>query len=523
MLIFSRAPEFLRAEAIYTACFTQNRSLIHTHYNKTPYELLRDRKHNVQYFHVFGSLCYPTNDREDLGKIKPKANIGIFVGYSETSRGFRIYNRRTRKIMEIIHVKFDELTAMASKHDCLEPETNRFNNYDSLAEFTSTSSKEYLGNLFGPIYEEYFKKRSHKVSINSAVQTTVNNKDIHSSSSIIVEDNEAPPLVFSSVEQISPISADITIKSIQHDSADLNENTLITLYNSSMFEEAETSSIAADPSNMHEFNPVQPSTHTWIKDPPLEQVIGDPSKPVMTRSRLHTVVEVCLNKFRLVAKVYRQEEGIDFKESSAPVARLEAVRISSIPRGIFISQSQYAIELLKKDGMDGCDSICTPMTTSRLDADLQGTPTDPTKYHSMIRGLMYLTASILGIAFATFTYNIGLWYSKDSGFELITYLDEDYVSFHDECKSTSGGLQFLAPSQYHAIWFSTRVLSISTSNIKEHVERGTVELYFVGTEYQLTDLFTKALPKERFEYLVYRIGMRCLTPTELDRLEKLSS
>ncbi|GJZ24890.1 retrovirus-related pol polyprotein from transposon TNT 1-94 [Tanacetum coccineum] len=93
MLIFSRLPEFLWANAISTACFTQNRSIIHTRYNKTPYELLHCRKPNVEYFHVFGSLCYPTNDRDDLGKMKPKADIEIFIGYSETSIWFRIYNR----------------------------------------------------------------------------------------------------------------------------------------------------------------------------------------------------------------------------------------------------------------------------------------------------------------------------------------------------------------------------------------------------------------------------------------------
>ncbi|GJT95782.1 retrovirus-related pol polyprotein from transposon TNT 1-94 [Tanacetum coccineum] len=122
MLIFSRLPKFLWAEAVATACFTQNRSIIHTRHNKTPYELLRGRKPNVEYFHVFGSLCYPTNNEDDLVKMKPKADIEVFIGYSETSRGFRIYNRRTKKIMETINVKFDELTTMASEHDCLEPE-----------------------------------------------------------------------------------------------------------------------------------------------------------------------------------------------------------------------------------------------------------------------------------------------------------------------------------------------------------------------------------------------------------------
>ncbi|GKD40710.1 retrovirus-related pol polyprotein from transposon TNT 1-94 [Tanacetum coccineum] len=80
--------EFLWDEAISTACFTQNRSLVHTRYNKMPYELIKGRKPNVQYFQVFESLCYPINDRDDLGKMKPKAGIGIFIGYSKSSRGF---------------------------------------------------------------------------------------------------------------------------------------------------------------------------------------------------------------------------------------------------------------------------------------------------------------------------------------------------------------------------------------------------------------------------------------------------
>nr|GEY34862.1 integrase, catalytic region, zinc finger, CCHC-type, peptidase aspartic, catalytic [Tanacetum cinerariifolium] len=121
----------MRAKAIATACFTQNRSIVHTRHNKTPYELIRSRKPNIQYFHVFGSLCYPTNDRDDLGSMKPKADIGIFVGYSESLCGFRIYNRRTKKIMETIHVKFDELTAMASEYNNLEPRMNCANFNDS--------------------------------------------------------------------------------------------------------------------------------------------------------------------------------------------------------------------------------------------------------------------------------------------------------------------------------------------------------------------------------------------------------
>ncbi|GJR03764.1 retrovirus-related pol polyprotein from transposon TNT 1-94 [Tanacetum coccineum] len=100
MLIFSKALEFLWAEAIATACFTQNRSIVHTRYNKTPYELIRGRKPNIQYFHVFGSLCYPTNDRDDLGKMKSKADIGIFIGYSESSRGFQYYATSSQEVSD---------------------------------------------------------------------------------------------------------------------------------------------------------------------------------------------------------------------------------------------------------------------------------------------------------------------------------------------------------------------------------------------------------------------------------------
>ncbi|GJT20056.1 retrovirus-related pol polyprotein from transposon TNT 1-94 [Tanacetum coccineum] len=89
MLIFSKSPLFLWVKTVATACYTQNRSLIYTHYNKTPYEQLKDRKPELKFLHVYDVLCYPTNDFEDLGKLQPKADIEIFIGYSP-------YKRRTR-------------------------------------------------------------------------------------------------------------------------------------------------------------------------------------------------------------------------------------------------------------------------------------------------------------------------------------------------------------------------------------------------------------------------------------------
>ncbi|GJY81920.1 retrovirus-related pol polyprotein from transposon TNT 1-94 [Tanacetum coccineum] len=125
MLIFAKAPLFLWAEVVATACYTLNRSLIHTLYGKTYYELLKGKKPDLKYFRVFGSLCYPTNDYDDVGKLKAKEDIGIFVGYAPTKKAYRVYNKRTRKIQETIHVTFDELSgAMAPVQHSAGPELN---------------------------------------------------------------------------------------------------------------------------------------------------------------------------------------------------------------------------------------------------------------------------------------------------------------------------------------------------------------------------------------------------------------
>ncbi|GJW42431.1 retrovirus-related pol polyprotein from transposon TNT 1-94, partial [Tanacetum coccineum] len=239
------------------------------------------------------------------------------------------------------------------------------------------------------------------------------------------------------------------------------------------------------------------------------------------------------------------------------------LQVHQSPRGIFISQSQYAIELLKKHGLDECVSMSTPMATKRLDADLQGTPTDQTTYRRMIGGLMYLTASRPDIAFATFvcaryqarptvkhlkevkrifrylrqSYNMGLWRIAISRWKArklefkkqdctaMSTAEAEYVSLSACCAQViwmrtqllDYGYKYNRIPMYcdskSAIAIScnpvqhskTKHIDIRYHFIKEHVEKGTVELYFVGTEYQLADLFTKALPKERFEYLVHRI------------------
>ncbi|GKC62327.1 retrovirus-related pol polyprotein from transposon TNT 1-94, partial [Tanacetum coccineum] len=309
----------------------------------------------------------------------------------------------------------------------------------------------------------------------------------------------APPIVTTSEEQTSPISLNEADELNLEDSAELDGNTLLTLYDAPDFSKAE-SSTALDPSNMHNTLEAKniKDAHSWIESMKDElqkferldvwELVPRPNgKNIIAvkwlwKNKSDAENIVIRNKYHLVVKGYKQEEGTNFEESFAPIARLEAVRmfitfaahknitifqmdvktsflngplkegvyvsqpdgfvdldfpdhvyrfkkalyglkqaprawydkmssfliehhfskVHQSPYGIFISQSQYVIELLKKHGMNECVSMSTYIAIERLDANLQGTPTDQMTYCRMIGGFMYLTASQPDIAFATF-------------------------------------------------------------------------------------------------------------------------
>nr|GEW13628.1 hypothetical protein [Tanacetum cinerariifolium] len=186
MLIISKAIRFLWAEVVATACYTQNRSLIHTRHHKTPYELVYNKKPDLTFFSDFGALCYPTNDSEDLGKLQPTTDIGIFIGYAPSSKGYRIYNKRTRRIMEMIHVQFDELTEqMAFMHLGTGPAPNLLTlgqissglipNLVPATPYTPPTNKE-LEILFQPMFDKYLEppRVERPVLPAQAVQAPVN-------------------------------------------------------------------------------------------------------------------------------------------------------------------------------------------------------------------------------------------------------------------------------------------------------------------------------------------------------------
>ncbi|GJZ32838.1 retrovirus-related pol polyprotein from transposon TNT 1-94 [Tanacetum coccineum] len=176
----------------------------------------------------------------------------------------------------------------------------------------------------------------------------------------------------------------------------------------------------------------------------------------------------------------------------------KGLQISQHHKGIFINQSKYANEILKKFDLHKSDPVDTPVVErTKLGEDLSGIPVDQTQYRSMIGSLMYLTAS--------------LWYLKDTAMALTAYADANHVGCQDTRRSTSGSAQFLGDKSKH--------IDIRHHFIREQVEKGEVELYFMWTKYQLADIFTKALSRERFEFILLQLDMKSMKPEALKCLQ----
>nr|GEX49799.1 hypothetical protein [Tanacetum cinerariifolium] len=317
MLIFSRAPLFLRAEAIATTCFTKNRSIIHRQFNKTPYELINSRKLDISFLHVFEALCYPKNDHEDIGKLGAK---------------------------ETMNVSFDELSAMAFEQCSSKP-----------------GLQSELDLLFEAMYDDYIGGQP------SATVRTI---------------------------------------------------------------------LAAQ----------TPQDH------PLEQVIGEPSRPVLTWNQLRFDGDMCMYALTRSTHFYWL--------SHFEIVDIEKVAVHS---GLRVPNNKYA-------DYAGCKDT----------------------FKSTSGGARFLGKKLL----------------TDYGFS--------FNKIPIYCDSKSAIAISCNPIQHSRI----KHIIVRYHFIKEHVEQGTIKLYFVKTDYQLADLFTKALPAYRFNYLVRRLGMRSLSPQELDCLAK---
>ncbi|GJZ67964.1 retrovirus-related pol polyprotein from transposon TNT 1-94 [Tanacetum coccineum] len=191
-----RNPQKNGADVVAIACYTQNRSLIHKRFNKTPYNLINNTLPDISFLHVFEALCYPRNDREDIGNLGAKVDISFFIGYSFTSCAYRVYNRRTKKVMEIMNVTFDELSAMAFEQRSLKPELQaRTSGHISsgldptyaLSTITSQKPTEHdLELLFEAMYDDYMGgQQSYATKTAPALPTTLNNQTLNASTTTV--------------------------------------------------------------------------------------------------------------------------------------------------------------------------------------------------------------------------------------------------------------------------------------------------------------------------------------------------
>nr|GEY86326.1 retrovirus-related Pol polyprotein from transposon TNT 1-94 [Tanacetum cinerariifolium] len=338
MLIFSRAPLFLWAEAIATACFIQNHSIIHRRFNKTPYELINGRKPNISFLHVFGALCYPKNDREDIGKLGAKGDIGFFIGYSADSCAYRIYNRRTKKIMETMNASFDELSAMAFEQRTPE--------------------------VIAPI-DEVITLEPDK-STSSPSSTTVDQDAPSPSKSQTIPETQ-PPVIPHNVKEdnhdIEFAYMDHLLENIIGQLArpvstrlQLHEQALFCYYDAFLtyvepktYKDALTQScwIEAMQEELNELERLE----VWELVPRPDKVMVITLKWIY-KVKLDELGGIIKNKACLVAHGYRQEEGIDFEESFAPVTRLETIRIFlayAAHKNMFVYQMDVKIAFLNGD------------------------------------------------------------------------------------------------------------------------------------------------------------------------------
>nr|GEW90837.1 retrovirus-related Pol polyprotein from transposon TNT 1-94 [Tanacetum cinerariifolium] len=463
------------------------------------------------------------------------------------------------QIKEKDHISSDpapKCQGMGLEHDSLSPRIQCQENVPHVDKTVTTSNEMDL--LFSPMFDELLNGSSQVVSKSSAETTAdaPNHRQQQQTTPLI---NQQTPEQSCQVPTQAPTvtsTENINQAETNSETNQVTDDEFIKIFCTPIQDRGETSSLHEE---LHQFDRLD----VWelVNRPLCINVINMKWLWKNKRNEENTVIQ---NKSRLVAKGYAQKEGVDFKESFAPVAQLEAeevyvnqpdgfidpyhphkvyrlkkalyrlkqalmawydelsnflvtkgfskgsidptmfitkhgedillvqiyvddiifgstnsklskrfkklmhnkfemsmmgelkfflgIQINQSPRGIFINQAKYAQEILKKHGMTSFDSVGTPMATKHLDGDLSGTPVDQTKYRTKPTE-KHLMAVKRIFWYLKDTIHMGLWYPKDTGFELTAISHSDYAGYLDSRKTTSGDIQFLAS----VLWMRTQL------------------------------------------------------------------
>ncbi|GJR84198.1 retrovirus-related pol polyprotein from transposon TNT 1-94, partial [Tanacetum coccineum] len=536
-----------KVEAVATACYTQNCSIIRLRQGKTPYELLHDKLPDLSFFHVFGALCYPTNDSENLGKLQPKADIDFDELTAMTSEqlgsGLRLHQMTLATISSGLMPNLPPSTPFVppSRTDwdiLFQPLFDEFLNPPPCVDHPTPEVVALIIEVVAPV----------PAALTGSPSSTIVDQDAPSPSNSQTTPKTEPPIIPNDIEEdnhdievahmVNDPYFGVSIPEVSSDQSSSRVSTRLQLHEQALFCYYDAFLTVVEPKT-YKYALTQAC---WIEAMQEELneferlevlvLVPRPDKVMVItlkwiyKVKLDELGGILKNKARLVAHGYRQEEGIDFEESFAPVARLETIRIflafaahmnmvvyqmdiSQSPRGIFINQSKYALESLKKYGFDSYDPMDTPMVEkSKLDEDKEGKDVDPSHYRAFADADHAGCQDTCRSTFGSLQFlgdRLISWSSKRQKSDAISSTEAEYIALSDCCAQI--------------LWMRSQLTDygFGFNKIPMYCRYKSVSAY-AATNYQLADIFTKALGRERIEFLINKLGMQSFTPETLKQL-----
>ncbi|GJT05703.1 retrovirus-related pol polyprotein from transposon TNT 1-94 [Tanacetum coccineum] len=489
MLSASKLPLFFWAEAIATACYTQNRSIIIPTHEKTAYHIINDRKPSIKHLHIFGCTCYLTRDGENLDKMKEKGDTCI----------------------------------LASDYDNPDPAPELQNVYPSAD--TAVPSQQELDLLFGPLYDEFFNDGTSRVN-KSFFSTEIMFLKTHNLQRIFnLHQNHQLLQIAHDLGKHTLIKQNLPIllcSSVQENCWSFPHAIVEAMDDSAWIEAMQENFISYRLQSWELVKHTSWATTEiklkWLWEKTKSCAIGGLSGSLCAYAATQVFspfyqmdVKMAFLNGPLKEEVYvAQPDGFVDPDHPEKFYRLRKalyvikhaprLQIHQSPRGIFINQAKYTLEILKKHGMEKGQSIGTPMTTKpKLDADLSGEPVDQTDYRSKIGSLMYLTSSRPDIVQALVSGCQRSWIAT-----CMSSAEAEYVALY--CKLCSVMLDAGTASR---LWLPTTTKIPCIASLSP-----LIAIHATPCSHSVPSISNNPLSEDRFQYLVKRIGMSCLTPAE---------
>ncbi|GJU48226.1 retrovirus-related pol polyprotein from transposon TNT 1-94 [Tanacetum coccineum] len=439
MLIYAKAPLFLWAEAVATACYTKNHSIVRIRHGKTRYDLLHDKPPDLSFFHVFGALCYPTNDSENLVAPEPAASTGspssTTVDQDAPSPNVAHMNNDPYFGIPILEVPSDQSSSTDSIHTIVHPD-------HQISEHNSKWTKDHpLKNII----DELDRPMSKLFLITHAFLNWIYKVKLDEMGGILK--NKAR-LVARGYLQEEGIDFEESFASV----ARLEAITIFLAFAAHMNMVVYQMDVKTAFLNGNLREEVYVSQSDGFVDP------DNPNHVYKLKKALYGLKQAPRAWYDMLSSFLLSQ---DFSKGLVDPTMFIRLQISQSPRGIFINQSKYALESLKKYGFDTCDPVDTPMVEkSKLNEDKEGKAVDPSHYRGMIGTLVYLTA---------------------------TFADADHAGCQDTRHSTSGSMQFLGDRLVS--WLSKRQKSAAISSTKvEYIVMSGCCARILWMRSQLTDI-----------------------------------